>query len=188
MANKKVVLHICCGVCAAYCIKKLFQDGYDVVGFYYNPNIEPYNEYLTRREVVDYVAKVYNIEIIEGEYDNIQWHKVCDIYKEEPEGGKRCLLCYQLRLERTFEICNRYGYDFFSTTLTISPYKDTKKIFDIGKSIGKEKFLQIDFKKSDGFKQTIQFAKLHNLYRQNYCGCLYSFNKNNKFHTQEKQK
>lgn len=175
MNNKNsVLLHICCGICAIESINQLKQKNYKIVGFYYNPNIYPEEEFLRRKKVVEEISKTFNIEIIYGDYEPQIWFEICQRYKDEPEGGKRCELCYKLRLEKTYNLLKEYKFDFFTTTLTISPYKNSQKIFEIGKKIDNEKFLKIDFKKNDGFKKTIQTAKQYKFYIQNYCGCIYS--------------
>jgi predicted adenine nucleotide alpha hydrolase (AANH) superfamily ATPase len=172
---KKILLHICCGICSLYSIKKLKELGFYVEGFFFNPNINPYKEYLRRKRVLEEVKKLVKIEIIEGEYDPFLWLDVCKDYKEEKEGGKRCSLCYELRLRRTFEVLKEKKFDCFTTTLTISPHKKSKVIISLGKSISSSHFFPIDFKKEEGFKKTIHLAKEFNLYRQNYCGCVYSY-------------
>ena len=171
---KKVLLHICCGVCAFASIERLKNEGYEVTGFFYNPNIHPLGEYKRRREVLSVVRESSGIEIIEGEYIPKEWFALCRHLKDEPEGGARCSICYGMRLKKTFSLSRELGFDYFTTTLTISPHKKSKVIFDIGKNIGGDKFLAIDFKKKDGFKRTNEIAKKYNVYRQNYCGCVYS--------------
>jgi len=173
--NPLILLHICCGICALESINKLKQQNYEVVGYFYNPNIYPEEEYIRRKKVVEKVKEICGIEIIFEEYLPEQWEKICAEYSSEPEGGKRCILCYGLRLKKTFETAKKLNFEYFTTTLTISPHKNSRQIFSIVEQISKEKFLKIDFKKQDGFKKTIELAKLHNLYRQNYCGCIYSF-------------
>ncbi|MCS7228305.1 MAG: epoxyqueuosine reductase QueH [Endomicrobia bacterium] len=172
--NPSVLLHICCGICAAECINHLKNLGYEITGFFYNPNIHPEEEYLARKKVVKQVAEILNINMIYGEYEPDRWFNECEIYADEPEGGKRCGICYELRLTETYKQAQLLGYNFFSTTLAISPHKSFITITSIGKKIGNNKFLGIDFKKDDGFNKTIAFAKVHNLYRQKYCGCIYS--------------
>ncbi len=172
--KKSVLLHICCGICALESINRLKQQEFKVIGFFYNPNIHPQKEYKIREDVVKEVSKFLEVEIIYGEYNPKEWFSICEKYSKEPEGSKRCSLCYELRLLKTFEILDKYKLDYFTTTLTISPYKNSTIIFSIGEQIGKEKFLKINFKKQDGFKKTIQLSKNLNLYRQNYCGCVYS--------------
>ncbi|MCX7941036.1 MAG: epoxyqueuosine reductase QueH [Endomicrobia bacterium] len=180
MHEKKisVLLHICCGICAAECINRLKLLGYNVVGFFYNPNIHPEEEYYKRKKIVEEVANIFKISLLESKYEPEIWFSKCESYSLEPEGGKRCEICYELRLKETSILAEKLGYEFFTTTLTISPHKNSHTIFLIGERINKNKFLKIDFKKQNGFNKTIQFAKNYKLYRQNYCGCIYSRTKN----------
>lgn len=171
---KKVLLHICCGICALEAIEKLRKENFYVEGFFLNPNIHPEEEYLKRMKVTEDIAKIASINLTKGIYRSDFWFDLCDKYKNEPEGGKRCLLCYEMRLKEAFKICKLRKFDYFTTTLTISPHKKSRDIFDIGRKLGGESFLAIDFKKQDGFKKTIEKASRHSLYRQNYCGCIYS--------------
>ncbi|MCS7231957.1 MAG: epoxyqueuosine reductase QueH [Elusimicrobiota bacterium] len=180
MVKKKVLLHICCGVCAGYCIELLQKYNYEVVGFYFNPNIAPEEEYIKRKKVVEKIKEIYKIQIFFSEYNPSLWWQLCGGYKEEPEGGKRCKICYMLRLKETYNYLSKLNCDFFTTTLTISPHKNSETIFEIAKEINKDSFLQIDFKKEDGFKKTMEIAKKNQFYIQNYCGCLYSINNKKK--------
>ncbi len=177
MNNNKVLLHICCGICALESINRLLQQKYKVIGYFYNPNIYPKEEYQKRLQVVEKVAEIYNIKIIYDNYEPEVWQKLCEQYESEPEGGKRCLLCYELRLRKTYNTMVKENLDLFTTTLTISPHKKSNIIFEIGEKIGGEKFLKIDFKKHNGFKKTIELAKQFEFYRQNYCGCKFSLRK-----------
>ena len=170
---KKVLLHICCAVCASESIRRLLEEGFYVVGFFYNPNIHPRKEYEERKKDLEIIKKVFRMEIIEAEYDVRNWFEVTKDYKNLPEGSLRCQVCWRMRLEKTFSFAKRMNFDFFTTTLTISPHKNSKKIFEVGKSISPT-FLERDFKKKDGFKKAIEFSKKYNLRRQNYCGCVYS--------------
>jgi hypothetical protein len=174
MTRKKVLVHICCGICASYCIDKLKEQNLEVTGSFFNPNIHPEEEYIRRKHVAQYVTNLKAIKLVQLEYAPSIWIDRCGEYKHEKEGGKRCRLCYELRLKETFNLCQQERFDYFTTTLTISPQKMSQTIFEIGTKLGKDKFLSLDFKKQDGFKKTISLAKEHNLYRQNYCGCLYS--------------
>lgn len=174
---KTVLLHTCCGVCAFYCVEKLKQIGYAVKIFYYNPNIYPLEEYRKRKEAVEQVSSITAVEILEAARDFSLWQDICGNLSEDEEGGRRCGMCYELRLKRTRDICVEKGFDFFTTTLTVSPRKDSKTIIAIGKKISADKFLSFDFKKQDGFKKTIELSKKHDFYRQNYCGCEYSIKK-----------
>jgi hypothetical protein len=171
---KKVLLHVCCGVCAFYCIRRLAEEGYYVESFFYNPNIYPEEEYLKRKAAANDVATITKTKITEGSYDQAAWLDECQKYKDSEEGGERCSICYQMRLIETLKEAKSKGFDFFTTTLTVSPHKDSKIISALGQEVGQSAFLPIDFKKQDGFKKTLELAKKHNLYRQNYCGCIYS--------------
>jgi len=171
---KRILLHVCCGVCSFSCIEQLKQKGYCVDGLFYNPNIYPFGEYERRRDAAVAVAKETGITLVQDHYSASEWVNKCGDYKNQPEGGKRCLLCYELRLRKTADACRKGNYDYFTTTLTVSPHKDSLAINGIGKNVGAERFLVCDFKKDDGFKKTIAFAKTANIYRQHYCGCMYS--------------
>ncbi|UCD15269.1 MAG: epoxyqueuosine reductase QueH [Candidatus Omnitrophota bacterium] len=174
---KKVLLHICCGVCALASLKRLKKEGFYVEGFFYNPNIQPFTEYLKRKETALAVHNLNKINMIEGAYNLKQWLDICRKYKDEKEGGLRCRRCYELRLKETAKVCKEKEFDYFTTTLSISPYKRSEAIIEIGEILGKKKFLAVDFKKQEGFKETISLAKKHQFYRQNYCGCIYSKSK-----------
>jgi predicted adenine nucleotide alpha hydrolase (AANH) superfamily ATPase len=170
----KIVLHICCGVCAAGAIEALANEGHQVIGFFYNPNIYPEEEYRRRLEVAFKVAEEFNSPVEVGPYIPEEWLALTDSLKDEPEGGKRCPVCYRLRLQKTHDFMIACGANTFTTTLTISPHKSAQVINSIGQEIGGEKFLVRDFKKKDGFKRAVQLAKRWELYRQDYCGCIYS--------------
>jgi len=169
-----LLLHICCGICASGCIQKLKEEGFKIMGFFYNPNIYPESEYKKRLEVTREVSKTMGFELLEGEYDKDIWNRLTEDFKSEPEGGKRCQICFKMRLERTKEKSVRLNIPYFTTTLTLSPHKDSLIINKIGKEIDKDSFLERNFKKREGFKKAIEISKTHNLYRQNYCGCIYS--------------
>ncbi|MCF7887060.1 MAG: epoxyqueuosine reductase QueH [Candidatus Omnitrophica bacterium] len=172
--SKKVLLHICCGVCASHAIEELQTRGYLVSGYFYNPNIFPYKEYLLRKKEVERIAAFYKIKINYSGYKLDKWKKECDKFKDEKEGGARCNVCFKLRLEETYKKTKNDNFNYFTTTLTISSHKNSQRIFEIGKEIGEDRFLAINFKKKDGFKKAVEISKKLNLYRQNYCGCIYS--------------
>jgi len=176
---KKVLLHTCCGVCAYACLERLKAEGFIPVVFFFNPNIQPQIEYKRRRDSAYTVAETLDIEILEGEYQPLDWYKNLQFYGQEAEGGRRCQLCYRLRLEESFKISVNENCDYFTTTLTVSPHKASSVIIDIGEDIGRGNFLSFDFKKDDGFKKSVSAAKKLNLYRQNYCGCTYSLRDRN---------
>ena len=171
---KKVLLHICCAGCASASIERLRNDGYWVEGFFYNPNIHPLAEYKRRKDDLLLIEKAFGISINIGEYNPKEWFALCGKYKDEPEGGYRCSLCYKLRLMRTYREAKERGFDFFTTTLTISPHKKSFFINRLGKEIGTDSYLEYDFKKKEGFKRSIEISRNLGLYRQNYCGCVFS--------------
>jgi predicted adenine nucleotide alpha hydrolase (AANH) superfamily ATPase len=170
----KILLHICCGVCAAGAAKTLIDEGHEVIGYYYNPNIHPEEEYRRRMEAVRKVADSLNFKLVDGPYQPDTWFDATRDLSDEPEGGKRCPVCFELRLKQTFATLRDCGADAFTTTLTIGPQKSTLVINKIGSDIGRNKFLTRDFKKKDGFKNAMIMAKQWQIYRQNYCGCAYS--------------
>lgn len=172
----KLLLHICCAPDATHPIQ-LLNDEYDLASFFYNPNIHPEDEYARRLESMRALSKKWDITLCEGEYDKDRWLSLTELYKEEPEGGKRCEICYRIRLEKTAMQAAEDGYDLFGTVLTISPHKNAEKINDIGRKAGKKHgiaFLESNFKKKDGFKKSVKLSKSLGLYRQTYCGCIYS--------------
>ncbi len=173
----KVVLHICCAVCAAGVVERLTAEGHEILGFFYNPNIYPAQEYERRLEATYKVAKELNFPLEVAPYELKEWFKETNSLKHEPEGGRRCEVCFRLRLKKTYLYMVDSGWDAFTTTSTVSPYKSAEVINNIGQEIGGDKFLMRDFKKRDGFKRTMQLAKQWGLYQQNYCGCIYSMRK-----------
>ncbi len=170
----KVVLHICCGVCAAGAAEALAGEGHEVLGFFYNPNIHPAEEYQRRLGAACKVAQELNFQLEAGSSTPEEWSSQPSSLKDEPEGGKRCQVCYRLRLEKTYDYMVSCGADAFTTTLTISPRKPAQVINRIGQETGGEKFLARDFKKKEGFKRAVELARRWQLYRQDYCGCMYS--------------
>lgn len=170
----KIVLHVCCGVCAAGVVNTIIEEGHEVTGFYYNPNIHPEREYLKRLETTRRVARELNFPLVAAPYAPDEWFEQAEPLKHEPEGGKRCEVCFGIRLRKTYQYLLEYGLDAFTTTLTISPHKRAETVNTIGRQIGGSTFLARDFKKQDGFKKANQLAKQWGLYHQDYCGCLYS--------------
>ena len=177
-----LLLHSCCAPCSSYCIEYLSQFFYITV-FYYNPNIYPDEEYYHRvkeqqRFIKEFPTK-YPVKFIEGDYDKSSFYEIAKGLEKEPEKGKRCHRCYDLRLRRTATVAKEKGFDFFSTTLTISPMKDSQVLNEIGVSIGTElgiNWLYSDFKKREGYKRSTEISKEYDMYRQDYCGCVYSYN------------
>ncbi|MBS3122598.1 epoxyqueuosine reductase QueH [Candidatus Woesearchaeota archaeon] len=179
----KLLLHVCCACCSTAVIQQLKED-YDITLFFSDSNIYPEEEYQKRLENAKIVAKLLKLEIVEDEYDNNAWDKFVSKakdYQTQPEGGERCHYCFEYNLTRTAEFAKHshkpIHFDFFTTTLTISPHKNHIVINRIGKLLEEKygiRFLESNFKKQDGFRTSIELSKKYNLYRQNYCGCKYS--------------
>ena len=174
---KNILLHACCAPCSAYCMQKLTELGFEPVIYFYNPNIFPENEFNKRlEELKDYCNKMQYELLVEQQDSNI-WYDYISGLEEEEEKGLRCDRCFELRLTMSAIKALKLDIPVFTTTLTISPHKNSKKIIEIGTSLAKKyelNFLDIDFKKQDGFVKTMQIAKGENFYRQNYCGCEFS--------------
>jgi predicted adenine nucleotide alpha hydrolase (AANH) superfamily ATPase len=174
---KSILLHSCCAPCSSHVIDTLTKY-FDITILYYNPNIEPYEEYLKRKnEQIRFIKEYQHKEInfLDCDYDNESFRNKVKGLEHEKEGGARCPVCYRIRLEYTAIKAKEMGYDYFGTTLTVSPYKHSKTINEIGESLEKKykiKFLYSDFKKKDGYKKSIEMSREYNLYRQDYCGCL----------------
>ena len=163
--KKKVLLHVCCAPCSTHSIEALKKD-YEVSLFFSNSNIYPVEEYEKRLENARKAARAYGLELIEDKYDNEEWMNHVKGLENEPEKGKRCAKCFEYNLKRAADYALSNNFELFTTTLTISPHKDSKVIFSIGKMLGN--FLDADFKKNDGFKDSIELSRKHGLYRQNY--------------------
>ncbi len=170
----KLLLNICCGPCATAVIEKLKQE-HDITLFFYNPNIEPIDEYEKRLRSAEKLASDLKIPMIIGDYDNIQWHAAVKGLEKEPEGGKRCDVCFRLRLEKTAQFAKNNDFEAFASTLNISPYKNAEKINNMGKEVAEKiniTYIPTDFRQD--YMHSIELSKKHNLYRQKYCGCMYS--------------
>ena len=171
----KILLHACCGVCAAHCVDLLLSRGDDVVLFYSNANIFPHEEFLRRLSGLETLAAHYNVPIVLDTPDHDDWReRVAKGFETEPERGARCPRCFRYSLLRAADAMREHGCDMFTTTLTVSRYKPSKVIFEVGKSIDSKHFLEIDFKKQDGFKRTMELSAALGIYRQCYCGCEFS--------------
>ncbi|OCB01113.1 epoxyqueuosine reductase QueH [Clostridium beijerinckii] len=177
-----LLLHSCCAPCSSYVLEYLSQY-FKITIFFYNPNIYPMEEYTRRvaeQKGLILEMKVKNeIRFIEGKYDTESFYKLTKGLEEEKEGGVRCFNCYELRLNEAAIMAKEKGYDYFTTTLSISPHKNSAKLNEIGKSLSEEhdvKYLYSDFKKKEGYKRSIELSKQYKLYRQDYCGCVFSKN------------
>ena len=176
----KLLLHVCCAPCSSYVLEYL-KDYFQITVFYYNPNISSFEEYKKRlneekRFVKDYPFKE-EITIVDGDYDNDKFEELIKGLENEKEGGARCFKCYRLRLMESAKYARDNNFDYFTTTLTISPYKNANKLNEIGndlENIYGVKYLYSDFKKKNGYKRSIELSHEYNLYRQDYCGCIYS--------------
>lgn len=174
--GEELLLHICCAPCATYVIGVL-SETYSVTAFFYNPNIQPDEEYHHRlREVRRYTA-IHDIPLLVEEDNSHEWDELVRGFEQEPEGGKRCELCFSLRLRRTAEAAAHHGIGRFTTTLTISPHKDTTLINSIGAQAAVDAgvcFVPEDFKRNNGFRKSCDLSRQYGLYRQRYCGCIHS--------------
>lgn len=174
----KLLLHSCCGPCSTTVLSYL-ESFFDIIVYYYNPNIEPIEEYEKRKSEQIRFIKEFNkpsITFLEGLYENDKFRNCSKGLENELEGGARCVSCFKLRLEKTALKAKELNCDYFGTTLTVSPHKNSKIINEIGKHLEEKyniKFLYSDFKKKDGYKKSIILSKEYNLYRQDYCGCLF---------------
>mgnify|MGYP001446308438 CR=1 FL=1 len=181
--DKKVptlLLHSCCAPCSSYVIEYLSNYFYITV-FYYNPNIDEYEEYLKRtkeqQQFIQQIQTKFPVQFVEGKYDVENFLRIAKPLAHEPEGGRRCWACYRLRLKKTAEYAKAHNFDYFTTTLSISPLKNAQKLNEIGEQLQNSieiPYLFSDFKKKNGYKRSIELSKELNLYRQNYCGCSYS--------------
>lgn len=177
MANKpKLLLHICCAGCGVYASQLLKQD-YNVMLFFYNPNIHPEVEYEKRLAEAGRVAEKYNLKLAQGDYEHNKWLNAVRGHEGDPEKGERCLICYKFRLNAAAARAKKLNCDYLAATLTASPHKNALAINQIGEQAAAQygvKFLNKDFKKQDGFKKSSALSRELGLYRQNYCGCEFS--------------
>ena len=177
-SKPKLLLHSCCGPCSTEVIDFL-KDYFEITIFYYNPNIEPVEEYFHRKNEQIRFLKEYKdaqVAFIDCDYDNSSFKEIAKGLEHEKEGGARCNKCFYLRMYETAKKAKELGFSYFGTTLTVSPHKNSTIINEIGEYISenlKINYIYGDFKKNDGYKKSIEFSKIYNLYRQDYCGCLY---------------
>ena len=173
----KLLLHVCCGICSSYPVSLLKDMGYSLVAYFYNPNIYPLEEYEKRLEAERILCRHYGVELVEGEYEPEEFYECAKGLEIEPEKGKRCDKCFELRLRKTAQLAKKLGIKNFTTSMVISPHKNFQKLSEIGEKIAREydlNYLAIDFKKKDGFLKTNRISRELGLYRQNYCGCKFS--------------
>ena len=175
-----LLLHACCAPCSSACLEYL-NGNFDMTVFYYNPNISPESEFQKRlgeeKRLVSEMPLSKEIRVIEGEYNYGDFLEAVKGLEDIPEGGERCFKCYRLRLEKTARLAKEQGFDYFCTTLSISPLKNSQRINEIGEAVAEQygvQWLPSDFKKKEGYKRSIELSKQYGLYRQNFCGCVFS--------------
>ncbi|MBQ5347384.1 MAG: epoxyqueuosine reductase QueH [Ruminococcus sp.] len=178
-----LLIHACCAPCSSYVLEYLSQY-FHIIILYYNPNITSVEEYNYRlseeKRLIDELPVKYPVKLIAGDYNPESFFDAVKGLERKPEGGKRCEVCFELRLREAAEKCREIGADYFLTTLTISPLKNAELINSIGEKLAEEygvKYLPSDFKKKNGYKRSIELSREYDLYRQNYCGCVFSRNK-----------
>ena len=176
----RLLLHSCCAPCSSYVLKYL-AEYFSITVLYYNPNISPVEEYTKRveeqRRLIEEMPVKNSITLIACDYEPQEFYDAVRGLEKEPEGGARCFVCYELRMREAAMYAAEYGFDYFTTTLSISPLKNAEKINEIGEKLSAEygvKHLPSDFKKREGYKQSVELSAQYNLYRQNYCGCIFS--------------
>lgn len=176
----RLFLHSCCAPCSSYVLEYLSQY-FEITVFYYNPNIFPLEEFEKRVEeqkmLIAKLPAMHPISFVAGEYDSDKFYEMAKGMERVKEGGERCFKCFELRLRKSAELAKEGGYDYFTTTLSISPLKNAEKLNEIGEELAEEYgifYLSSDFKKKNGYKRSTELSKEYGLYRQDYCGCIYS--------------
>ena len=175
-----LLLHSCCAPCSSYCLEYL-SNYFNITVFYYNPNIYPEEEYYKRveeqRRFIEQLPVKHPIAFLEGKYDKERFYGMAKGLESCKEGGERCFRCYELRLREAAEVAKAQGMDYFTTTLSISPLKNAAKLNEIGEKLSGEYeilYLSSDFKKKNGYKRSVELSEEYGMYRQYYCGCVYS--------------
>ena len=169
----RILLHACCAPCASASARRLIDEGLQVVLFYSNSNIAPVGEYRKRLDSLGRLADILKLELLVDDYAHGDWQQAVQGFEDEPERGRRCQKCFRFSLTRACDKAAELGVGAFTTSLTISPHKPSRIIFDLASDL--PGFKPYDFKKADGFRQSLQLSREYGLYRQDYCGCEYSF-------------
>lgn len=175
----KLLLHSCCAPCSSACIEKI-KEFFDLTVYYYNPNMDTLQEYTLRMEEQQRFCQEAGVKFACESHCSGDFYSAVSGLENEPEGGARCAVCFRLRLSKTAEFALQNGFEYFTTTLTVSPLKDANLLNLIGQEVAKKtgvKWLPTDFKKKGGYQRSVELSKQHNLYRQNYCGCEFSKDK-----------
>ncbi len=173
----RLLLHICCAPDAVFIARQFRESDKDIAGYFYNPNIHPRREYNFRLKEMQTLAEKLNLNLLIGEYDSDIWFEKTEGLENEPERGERCKVCIQRRLEKTAQKSKAENFEAFATVLTNSPHKDIEMINSLGEKIAGSygvKYLKSFFRKSEGFKKSVELSGEYDLYRQDYCGCKYS--------------
>lgn len=180
LRTPKLLIHSCCAPCSSYVLEYL-SNYFAITVYYYNPNIYPEEEYLRRvkeqEQLIESMEFKNPVMFMKGDYDTNKYYELIKGHEGDKEGNERCFLCYRLRLEEVARVAKEGGYEFFTTTLTISPHKDAVKLNEIGEELATSYgvlFLPSDFKKRNGYKRSIELSDKYGLYRQDYCGCVFS--------------
>ena len=180
-----LLLHSCCAPCSSYTLEYL-SNYFDITVYYYNPNISPKTEsdkrFGEQKRLIASLPAKHEIKLVEGDYNYSDFSEIAKGFENTKEGGERCFRCYKLRLEKSAHLAKEQGFDYFCTTLSISPLKNSQKINEIGLEVAEKygvKWLPSDFKKKEGYKRSIELSREYNLYRQNFCGCVFSKKENN---------
>lgn len=175
-----LLIHSCCAPCSSYVLEYLSRY-FRITVFYYNPNIYPPEEYGKRvqeqQDLIRQMEVVHPVKFLEGAYDTERFYQMARGMEQLPEGGQRCFACYELRLREAAGIARQMGADYFTTTLSISPMKNAEKLNEIGERLAQEygvRYLNSDFKKKNGYRRSVELSEIYGLYRQNYCGCVFS--------------
>lgn len=178
--HPRLLLHSCCAPCSSAVLERL-TGAFDITVFYYNPNIAPEEEFFHRAEeqkrLIESIPHVGSIDFLCGNYDSERFYRVARGFEAAPEGGERCTRCFTLRLGETARLARKMGFDYFTTTLSISPLKDAQRLNQIGGTLAERfgvQYLFSDFKKKDGYRRSCALSEQYGLYRQDYCGCIFS--------------
>lgn len=174
--KEQILLHVCCAPCTPH-VFNVLSEQFEISLFFFNPNIQPEDEYELRKAEIERYSEQNGIGLIVGDYEVEEWEKAISGHEEDHEGGRRCEICYKLRLEKTAGEAKKNNINNFTTTLSISPHKNAETINGIGRDIADQKalnFFEADFKKKNGFKISCDISKEYGFFRQSYCGCLYS--------------
>ena len=176
----RLLLHGCCAPCSSYVLEYLSQY-FDITLYYYNPNISSYEEYEKRyaelSRLIDALPQKHPVILVRGDWEHERFDSMCQGLEDLPEGGVRCYHCYEMRLDKAAQVAREGGYDYYTTTLSISPHKNAQWLYEIGERLGYlygVKHLPADFKKKGGYARSIELSRQYDLYRQDFCGCVYS--------------